>query len=245
MSVIVLVGGSFLGAWAWERVTPTLRAAGHDVHALTLTGFGDRAHLGSSATTLTTHATDIAAAIDTARWRDVVLVAHSYAGAPATVAAAMIPERIARMVYLAALLPVAGRTLFEIGPPGLEEMFDQMAAADGDGWRVPVISDENLDTYFGQHGLSAADRAWLRERAVGHPINTYRDRAPDDLSAVEKLPRTYVACAGDPGEPPVGPDTSGWDVARLDSGHWPMINRPVELATLIDRQASIDPGGAA
>ncbi len=26
MSTIVLIGGSFLGAWAWERVTPPLTA---------------------------------------------------------------------------------------------------------------------------------------------------------------------------------------------------------------------------
>ena len=56
MSVIVLVGGSFLGAWAWEKVTPTLKAAGHEVYPLTLTGAGDRAHLASTSTTLNLNA---------------------------------------------------------------------------------------------------------------------------------------------------------------------------------------------
>ncbi|WP_157545252.1 alpha/beta fold hydrolase [Microtetraspora fusca] len=81
MPTIVLVGGSFLGAWAWERVTPLLTASGHQVHPLTLTGFGDRAHLGSPTTALATHARDITAAIEFAGLREVVLVAHSYGGA--------------------------------------------------------------------------------------------------------------------------------------------------------------------
>ncbi|KRV46946.1 hypothetical protein AQ490_09245 [Wenjunlia vitaminophila] len=230
MSTIVLVGGSFLGAWAWERVTPALVDAGHDVHPLTLTGFGDRAHLGSTATTLTTHATDIAAAIEVAELRDVVLVAHSYGGAPATIAANRVPDRIARIVYLASVLPQPGRTLFEAAPPGFEEAVTS-TVRDG---LIPVLSDEIIDAQFGEHGLSPQDRRWLRARAVGQPVNTYRDPAPDDLAAVQRLPRTWVACTGDPGDPPHLP---GHDVVTLDSGHWPMITKPRELASLLDELA--------
>ncbi|MEV2271938.1 alpha/beta fold hydrolase [Nonomuraea africana] len=230
MSTIVLVGGSFLGAWAWERVTPVLTAAGHDVHPLTLTGFGERAHLASATTTLTTHATDIAAAIEVAGLRDVVLVAHSYAGAPATIAANRIADRIARIVYLAAVLPQAGKTLFDIAPPGVEEAIMQ-TVEDG---RIPVMSDEVIDANFGEHGLTAEDREWLRARGVGQPINTYRDPAPADLGAVEGLPRTFIACLGDLGDPPHLP---GHDLVTIDTGHWPMITKPVELAQLIDKAA--------
>ncbi|NRQ37885.1 alpha/beta hydrolase [Nonomuraea sp. NN258] len=235
MSVIVLVGGSFLGAWAWERVTPLLTAAGHEVHPLTLTGFGDRAHLGGESTTLTTHATDITAAIETARLREVTLVAHSYGGAPATIAAAAIPRRIARLVHVAAVLPRAGRTLFDLTPRAVQDAIME-TVVDG---RIPVMSDEIIDAAFGDHGLSPQDRAWLRERGTGQPINTYRDPAPDDLSPVDALPRTYIRCTGDPGGPP---DLPGHDVIELASGHWPMITRPAELAVLIDRLAT---GGAA
>ena len=236
MSVIVLVGGSFLGAWAWERVTPALAKLSHDVYPLTLTGFGDRAHLGTADTTLTTHATDIAAAIEVADLRDVVLVAHSYGGAPATIAASRVPDRIARIVYVAAVIPEPGRTLFDIAPPGVEALVMRSVEADGDGWRIPVLNDDILDTFYGDHGLSAADRAWLRARGVGQPVNTYRDRVPGDLSAVEALARTYVICAGDPG-PLLAPGTPGYDFVTLDSGHWPMITRPTELASIIDDAA--------
>jgi hypothetical protein len=35
---IILVPGFWLGAWAWDEVASDLRAAGHDVTALTLPG---------------------------------------------------------------------------------------------------------------------------------------------------------------------------------------------------------------
>ncbi len=230
MSTIVLVGGSFLGAWAWERVTPLLTAYGHQVHPLTLTGFGDRAHLGSSDTTLTTHARDITAAIKYAGLREVVLVAHSYGGAPATIAANTIPERISHVVYLAALLPQAGKSLFDSTPAPIVEAIMETVR---DGW-IPVMSDEVIDADFGEHGLTPEDRAWLRARGAGQPIGTYQDPARADISAARRLPRTYIACAADPGGPPRLP---GLDVITLDAGHWPMITEPESLARVLDEVA--------
>ncbi|MFF0250557.1 alpha/beta fold hydrolase [Streptosporangium sandarakinum] len=230
MSTIVFVGGSFLGAWAWERVTPLLTAYGHQVHPLTLTGFGDRAHLGSPDTTLTTHARDITAAIEYAGLREVVLVAHSYGGAPATIAATMIPGRIARLIYLAALLPEPGQSLFDSTPAPVAEAIMQ-TVRDG---RIPVMSDEIIDANFGEHGLTPEDRAWLRARGAGQPIGTYQDPAPTDLSAAQRLPRTYIACAADPGGPPRMP---GMEMIMLDSGHWPMITEPESLARVLDEAA--------
>ncbi|WP_433214341.1 alpha/beta fold hydrolase [Microtetraspora malaysiensis] len=230
MSTIVLVGGSFLGAWAWERVTPLLTAYGHQVHPLTLTGFGDRTHLGSPDTTLTTHARDITAAIEYAGLREVVLVAHSYGGAPATIAANTIPERISHVVYLAALLPEPGKSLFDSTPaPVVEAIMETVR-----GGRIPVMSDEVIDANFGAHGLTPEDRAWLRARGAGQPIGTYQDPAPADLRAAQGLPRTYIACAADPGGPPCLP---GLEVITLDAGHWPMITEPELLARALDEAA--------
>ena len=45
MSTFVLVHGAWHGGWCWDRVAPLLRAAGHEVHAPTLTGLCERAHL--------------------------------------------------------------------------------------------------------------------------------------------------------------------------------------------------------
>jgi hypothetical protein len=46
-ATFVLVHGAWLGGWCWKKVTPLLRAAGHNVFAPTLTGLGERSHLFS------------------------------------------------------------------------------------------------------------------------------------------------------------------------------------------------------
>jgi hypothetical protein len=64
-ATFVLVPGQWTGAFVWHTVAPLLRAAGHDVYAVTCTGLGDRVHLASPAIDLDTHITDVVNTIDT------------------------------------------------------------------------------------------------------------------------------------------------------------------------------------
>ena len=59
MPPFVLVHGTGHGGWCWRPVARALRAKGFDVHAPTLTGVSDRAHLLGCGVDLTTHVTDV------------------------------------------------------------------------------------------------------------------------------------------------------------------------------------------
>lgn len=98
MSTYVLVPGGFLGGWACQRVARRLRAQGHEVYAITLTGLGDRAHLGAPG--LECHVVDVLAVLEAEDLRDVVLVGHSYGGVVITAVAARAPERVAHLAYI-------------------------------------------------------------------------------------------------------------------------------------------------
>ena len=63
---------------------PILRSAGHDVHAVTLTGIGERAHLLSAQIRLHTHIDDVLGVIRGEELDRVVLVGHSYGGVVVT-----------------------------------------------------------------------------------------------------------------------------------------------------------------
>jgi hypothetical protein len=47
MATSVIVHGGWGGGWEWTPVARRLRERGHDVFTPTLTGVGERAHLGS------------------------------------------------------------------------------------------------------------------------------------------------------------------------------------------------------
>lgn len=235
MATIVLVPGACLGGWAWARVTPLLEQAGHAVHPLTLTGLDptDRCIDGAQID-LSTHVADVVAALERDDLREVVLVGHSFGGLAISGAAARVPERIARLVYLDASLPVSGVSAFAAAGPEFEQAIVAAAEAGGDPSRVPWFDDATLDRYYPGNEISPADRAWLRAAAAGHPLATMREAL--DLPDA-RLPRTYVTCTRRLFPGPIDDDTPGWDHVALDAGHWPMVTRPAETAAAIDAES--------
>src|SRR5437588_10526705 len=95
---IVLVPGFWIGAWAWDEVAATLRAAGHDVTALTLPGL-ESVDADRSAITFADHVDAICDAV-TAAGRPVVLAVHSGAGAPGYAVTERLTDQLAEQVYV-------------------------------------------------------------------------------------------------------------------------------------------------
>ena len=81
MTTFILVPGLWLGAWAWADVARYLRAAGHTVHPVTLSGLADRAHLNTGSLTLDDHVAAITGLIRYEELDEVVLVGPSGRGA--------------------------------------------------------------------------------------------------------------------------------------------------------------------
>ena len=120
MTTFVLLHGAWHGGWCWDRVAPLLRDAGHEVHAPTLTGLSERAHLLSPQVGLDTHVEDVVRLVDTLGLTDVVLVGHSYAGQIVTAVADRRPEAIARRVYLDAFVGSDGEAARDLLPETVE-----------------------------------------------------------------------------------------------------------------------------
>ncbi len=59
VATYVLVHGSGAGGWIWQKLTPLLRSAGHEVYTPTLTGCGERVHLANADIGLETHVLDV------------------------------------------------------------------------------------------------------------------------------------------------------------------------------------------
>lgn len=242
MATIVLLPGAWLDATAWDDVTGPLTALGHDVHAVTLTGLGERAAEGGSDTDLATHVRDVVSRLDAQALDEVVLVGHSYASLVAFGVLHDVPDRIVRLVSIAGDPPTPGASLLDAMPPDARDQIRRAAANSPEGWRMPMLSDEELDLFYGDHGLDRTDqRRRLHELATGHPIGTWEQGLPLDHPDAGQVPVTHVRCLGDPQEyaPPL-PET--WERRDVDSGHWPMLTAPAALAALLDEVARRSPG---
>jgi pimeloyl-ACP methyl ester carboxylesterase len=241
MATFVLVPGFWLGAWAWAEVGRELRAAGHEVHPVTLTGLGDRAHLATPEVDLDTHATDVIHVIEYAGLNDVTLVGHSGGGIAVALAADRAPERLARVVYLDSAPLPDGMRQFDVHPPEAQETLEKQVAGEGEGWRIPVpaFADVSEDP-VNLAGLSDADLALMRARGVPQPFAVARQ--PLRRTRRGPVPETLIACTF-PEEQvrqmmadrhPMF-DGFGGDlqVVALPTGHYPMFSRPADTARIL------------
>lgn len=240
MATFVLVPGAWLGAWAWQDTAHALAERGHTALPLTLTGLGEYADRGSPATNLDTHIADIADFIERRDLRDVTLVAHSYAGAPVTGAAARLGERLKRLVYVDSAPFATGMRMLDLMPPETADQLRQQVADHGGGWRLPMPPFEVLGVSSSLDGLDQHRRELLRARATPQPFGTYEQRLAGPVEPGHDVDRLLVACndfrtllnAGSPmlaylHQPP-------WRRFDLYTGHWPMLSAPAELASVLD-----------
>jgi pimeloyl-ACP methyl ester carboxylesterase len=219
MSTFLLVHGAWHSGRCWDRVVPRLEAAGHRVLAPSLTGYGDQAHLLSPDVGLGTHIDDVVRLLEDQD--DVVLVGHSYAGMVISGAANRVPERIARLVFLDAMVPEDGETAADVIP-----VTKQLIDSAVDGWRVPPM---------GLFGVTDPDDvAWLRSMLSDQPVRCLTEPVRLDNPAAKAIPRTHIHCVGgEPSGTTRRPVPTGEPVRELPTGHDCMITLPAELTELL------------
>jgi len=243
MSTFVLVPGMWLGGWAWREVAEALRAAGHTVYPVTLTGLGERAHLGGPQVNLTTQITDVLNLLRYEQLSDVTLVGHSFAANVIAGAADQAPERIARLVYVDTWPLPDGVAQIDMNSPERREAQERQVATQGEGWRLPMPPWEDLDEGNDLRDLGEPERRLIRERAADQPFGTTTQPARLTNPARDALRKTVIWCSLTAAEaqalaaayPQVCSELAkpGWQVLELPTGHWPMFSRPRELAAML------------
>lgn len=234
---IILVHGAWGGAWVWRRVLAPLRQAGHEVHAVTLTGDGDRSHLRHPEINLSSHISDVVAAVRAEELQDVVLVGHSYGGMVVTGAADRLlqdhPHAVRAIVYVDAMVPLSGERWCDSHAPEVVAQRSASAQANGGAFLPP-----SPDVF----GLNEEDSRWLHRRHVPHPFGPYLEPIHYDQARWRDLRKVFIDCT-QPAFPTIAAmrarvrTMDHFEVHELATGHFPMISQPSELVELLLRAA--------
>jgi hypothetical protein len=64
MATVVLAHGAWSASWAWKKMRPLFRKAGHEFFSPTYTGLGERAHLARPDIDLSIHVQDVLAVLE-------------------------------------------------------------------------------------------------------------------------------------------------------------------------------------
>jgi pimeloyl-ACP methyl ester carboxylesterase len=225
MTTYVLIHGSWLGGWSWDRVRPALEEAGYRVFTPTLAGMAERGHLATPHIGLSVHIHEIVELMERHDMTDTILVGHSYGGMVIAGISGLIPKRIQQLCYVDGLLPRSGQSAFDLIPL-MEAHFSRSPP------RLPWMSSPVDPALFGV--VDKSDRRWLEERVTPVPRRTVEEPLPavDDV-AREAIPATYVHCTGFPflNESAKVAARRGMQVITLEGiGHLSMVTHPQVLA---------------
>lgn len=176
------------------------------------------------------HLTDavdhVVAAIDRLHLRDVVLVSHSWGGYPATGAARLRADRIAKLVYYSAVVPAPGAAMADENA-GYGEAIRASVAATPDG-TVPLPFEAV------QAGLMPGESPELQQLVGGLALpqpGGYMTEALD--AAVPDLPAAYLLGAEDGSLARPGDEFAarlGVRPVVVPGGHMALLSRPSEIA---------------
>ena len=223
---ILLIAGLWLDGSVWDNVAAQLEARGHRAVPVTLPGQGD----GDTSATLADQSAAVVSAVDAAAGRPVV-VGHSAACSLAWLAADARPAKISKVALIGGFPAADGETYFGAFPV-------QDGAVPFPGWAEFDGPDSaDLDDAAKQAFASAAIPV---PEGVTCGVIRLADERRYDVPVVVVCPEFTPAQARewiDQGEVPELAKSKNVSFLDIDSGHWPMISAPADLARLLAQTA--------
>ncbi|MGD8778379.1 MAG: alpha/beta fold hydrolase [Ignavibacteria bacterium] len=218
--VFVIVHGAWGGGWAFKEVGSLLTDKGCIVYRPTMTGQGERVHLGSTKVGLDTHIQDIVNTILFEDLHDIILVGHSYGGMVVTGVADRIAERLTKLIYVDAFVPEDGESLYDISG-GLDSTEFQIV----DGFIIPPWVTKNQKP----------------PKDVPHQLKTLTDKISLKNQMRLKIPTTYILTV-DKGAEPKDDDFAsqyerakkkGWPLFQLEADHNVQWSAPKAFSNML------------
>jgi pimeloyl-ACP methyl ester carboxylesterase len=220
-ATIVFAHGIWADGSCFGKVIPALQADGHEVIA---------AQYG-----LDSFAEDVAALKRTLNrvGSPVLLVGHSYGGA--TITAAGNDERVAGLVFIAAVAPDVGETVQNQLDKYPTDIFSRVEIADGRAWMLP----NGVEFFAGDLPEDEKELVWATHYA---PVADLFQQQKLDAIAWKSKPNWYLVARNDH---TVHPDLQrflakrmGATVVEVESSHVPMLSQPDVVIDFIRKAAA-------
>ena len=205
-------------------MVPLLEKGGKAVYPVTLTGMGERVHLASKDIGMKTAIQDVLNVIKYNDLDDFVLVGHSFAGKVAAAVADLVPEKVSTLLYLDAYRPDKVRM-----PQGGFNP-TEFGSLKPDQWTIPLT--EKIIDQIGKD-VKGPDREWMLSKGTPWLMGHWKE--PITLSKnFDTVKSAYIFCteSGDPVDEILAGKWGKLEGPHkvLETGHWPMITEPAELA---------------
>jgi pimeloyl-ACP methyl ester carboxylesterase len=240
MKTFILIHGSWHSAWNWHKVIPVLQQQRHKAIAIDLPGMG-RDKTAINEVKMASTVQKICTLIDSIEGK-VILVGHSKNGIMISQAAEYRPNKIEKLIYLAAYLIPNGKTQ------------RQYSVQDTQGILKPFVTvHENLNattlqTEIYKEGLYHDCDNNINELAKLLLSHEPIESGITPLQLTEKnygsIPRFYIECTEDKAVTPfiqqkMYTETPCQKVYAMHTSHSPFFSKPQELSNILCEIAAL------
>jgi pimeloyl-ACP methyl ester carboxylesterase len=240
MKTFILIHGSWHSAWNWHKVIPVLQQQRHKAIAIDLPGMG-RDKTAINEVKMASTVQKICTLIDSIEGK-VILVGHSKNGIMISQAAEYRPNKIEKLIYLAAYLIPNGKTQREY------------SVQDTQGILKPFVTvHENLNattlqTEIYKEGLYHDCDNNINELAKLLLSHEPIESGITPLQLTEKnygsIPRFYIECTEDKAVTPfiqqkMYTETPCQKVYAMHTSHSPFFSKPQELSNILCEIAAL------
>jgi pimeloyl-ACP methyl ester carboxylesterase len=182
---------------------------------------------------LNTHIEDVTNLLFYEDLSKVTLVGHSYAGMVITGVAAKMPERIAKLIYLDAYVPLDRQSEVDLWPPPTQTSAGLIF--------VRPAGPHEMRTPPPPSAFGITDprmTEWMTARLKPQPMSTYLQAPPASTPESRAIPRAYIRCTRSSILNVMEPfaaraRSEGWQVRELAADHEVELTHPQELTNIL------------
>lgn len=234
MKTFILIHGSWHSAWNWHKVIPLLEKQGHRAIAIDLPGMG-RDKTPIREVKMKTTVEKICDLIDSIEDK-VILVGHSKNGIMISQTAEYRPDKIEKLIYLAAYLIPNGKTQREYSIQDAEGVLKPYVTM------YEELNAHTLRSEIYKEGLYADcddDITELAKVVLSHePVESGITPLQLTEENYGRIPRFYIECTDDRAVTPfiqrkMYTETPCEKVYSLPTSHSPFFSKPKELIDIL------------
>lgn len=192
----VLVHGAWESGRCWDSIKVHLEKEGHRVFTPTLPGHGID-NKPSNEITFDSYIEILKPLLEIQEDHSVTLVGHGFSGMIISALAEIMPEKINKLVYLAAFLPKNGQSIMDIAKESWDKSISHFFTyMEEENIILLEKSDEMVDTLYNRCSRAFRQNI-LKALREDEPMSPFFEKAELSTDRFGKLPKCYIECRQD------------------------------------------------
>ena len=233
--IYLLIHGSWQGKWVWEKLIHEMEDKWMVCYALDLPGHGEKKRYKGNIT-VRNYVEEVISFIKGKDLHNIILVGHSMAGIVIPKVAEKVPDRISRVVYLAAYVLLDNESISDLASPNFLKVLSEIASKSGDNTTI-LPPEVVVHRYLNE--CSPQDVQWVLSKLTSEPFGPVLNKIKMKRYYSLRIPKTYIAATRDRG---ITRDLAHKFVGRIecdyyeiDADHEVMVSRPKELSDILSK----------